>query len=272
MIDLDQYQISCGKLLDSLKRGRGGIYLGGFDILGANLFGHQLIIDSRHSPSLKMLYVPPPVETSILALMIHLLKRGMVCVDVGAGCGYYSVLMAVISGKNGKVYSFEPIPECFRLLQKNLEMNILETVTCVNCIVSDSQQRQKKSYFGGNYQFFFLSEVDQKERVLEMESVSLDHYFYDKETSIDFIKINFEKELPQVFRGMKEIIKFNKAIKILCLFNKEKILERDVDPAEFLEEVASKNFSIFLLPSLEVIEKEELLEFNTTKNILLARQ
>lgn len=270
MFDFDKYHHCCAALLDFMKKGRGGIYIGGFNILGANVFGQQLIVDSRHAYSLKRLYVPSPVETSVLALMIQLITKGMTCLDIGAGCGFYSLLASAVSGPHGKIYSFEPIPECFSLLKENKEINDIETIIPLQALVSDEVKMIKRKYFKTNHQFFF-SPLSSEEKIMETESLVLDKYFFDKETSIDFVNINFKKDLPAVIKGMEEIIKLNSEIKILCRFNQKKIKETGKDPLSFLNDLESKKLKLLLLPQLNLIEKEELLNYEVTKHVLLTR-
>lgn len=271
MLNIEKYQIACANILNWLRKGRGGIYLGGYDVLGATVLGHQMVVDSRHEPSLKNLYVPPYTETSVLALMACGIQHGMVVVDVGAGCGYYSIIASLVVGPHGKIYSFDPIPECCQLIEKNKELNAIENLTCINRLVLDGSLKRKFKYFGGNYQFFFLHAEDNKEKIIDAESVSLDHYFLDRETSIDFVKINFEKDLPFVIKGMSDIIKFNYDIKILCLFNKDKIQKGGNDPGAFLDDLIEKKLNFHILPSLKQIDKEELLSYEVTKYVLLTK-
>lgn len=49
------------------------------------------------------------------------LRKGMVAVDVGAHVGYYTRLFAELVGPKGKVIAFEPNPETYRLLLRNIE-------------------------------------------------------------------------------------------------------------------------------------------------------
>jgi FkbM family methyltransferase len=50
----------------------------------------------------------------------RLLDRGGVAIDVGANVGYFTNLMAARLGPAGSVLAFEPQPEVFRLLQRNV--------------------------------------------------------------------------------------------------------------------------------------------------------
>ena len=47
----------------------------------------------------------------------------MVVVDIGSNIGYYTLIAAKILGSSGKVYAFEPEPNNYELLLKNIEVN-----------------------------------------------------------------------------------------------------------------------------------------------------
>ncbi|MGC2530641.1 MAG: FkbM family methyltransferase [Candidatus Acidiferrum sp.] len=59
-------------------------------------------------------------------------KQGMTVIDVGAHIGYHTLLFAKCVGPSGRVFSFEPLPENFALLRKNVELNRLTQVRILN--------------------------------------------------------------------------------------------------------------------------------------------
>jgi len=63
-----------------------------------------------------------------------IIKHGDTCVDVGANIGYYSQLMASLTGASGKVIAIEPIPRNADLIRLNRHQNnasnIIEVVQC----------------------------------------------------------------------------------------------------------------------------------------------
>lgn len=61
-----------------------------------------------------------PYETSLL---LSILGPGDVFVDVGANIGYFSLLAASVVGEGGTVFAFEPDPDNFSLLQRNIALN-----------------------------------------------------------------------------------------------------------------------------------------------------
>jgi FkbM family methyltransferase len=59
--------------------------------------------------------------TSCLAFGV--LREGDIAIDVGAHVGYYSMLFRLGVGPSGTVYAFEPMPETYRRLLRNVMYN-----------------------------------------------------------------------------------------------------------------------------------------------------
>lgn len=56
----------------------------------------------------------------ITRYIINNLRKGDTFLDVGANIGFFTLLASVIVGENGKVYSFEPIPNTYKYLETNV--------------------------------------------------------------------------------------------------------------------------------------------------------
>jgi FkbM family methyltransferase len=76
-------------------------------------------------------------EKETVELCKHLLCPGMVVVDAGAHIGQYTILFSKMVTTTGKVYSFEPDPDSFIRLIKNIEINCAENVVANNLALSD---------------------------------------------------------------------------------------------------------------------------------------
>ncbi len=66
------------------------------------------------------------------------LRPGDLFVDVGANIGLFTVLAADTVGPTGQVYAFEPSPETFVKLQKNIQLNAFTNVIPIEAGLSHS--------------------------------------------------------------------------------------------------------------------------------------
>ena len=57
------------------------------------------------------------------ALVKRIVRNGDIVVDIGAHIGYYTLIFARLVGPKGKVFAFEPEPNNFNLLIKNIKIN-----------------------------------------------------------------------------------------------------------------------------------------------------
>ena len=69
--------------------------------------------------------------------MIELVRPGMVCWDVGANVGFYTLLLAELVGAGGRVFAFEPVPRNVELLRRHVEMNRYLHVRIFPCALGD---------------------------------------------------------------------------------------------------------------------------------------
>lgn len=60
------------------------------------------------------------------------IKPGDVICDIGANCGQMALFFSRLTGSDGKVLCFEPVPRNFEVLQRNLELNTYANVQAEN--------------------------------------------------------------------------------------------------------------------------------------------
>jgi FkbM family methyltransferase len=65
-------------------------------------------------------------EFEDMALLLHVLRKGDRFVDIGANIGSYSILAAGVRGS--QVFAFEPVPQTFAKLVRNLRVNGIESL------------------------------------------------------------------------------------------------------------------------------------------------
>jgi FkbM family methyltransferase len=82
-------------------------------------------------------YTRGPYEPGVAAALSRLVSPGDGCVDAGAHYGYFTLLLARLSGTQGHVYSFEAEAENARILLENVRANdLLSRVTVEQAAVS----------------------------------------------------------------------------------------------------------------------------------------
>lgn len=76
-------------------------------------------------------------EKDALEKLLSKLKEGDVVYDIGAHVGLYSIFIAKVVGKNGKVYSFEPEKQNNIHIRENIKINNLNNIEVINRALSD---------------------------------------------------------------------------------------------------------------------------------------
>jgi FkbM family methyltransferase len=152
----------------------------------------------------------------IVLLFNRLLRSGMVVIDVGANIGEITLAAARRVGANGAVYSFEPMPELFKTLKQNVEINGLPQVRLFEQALSDQAGLAKiyasSSLFGDGTRHdglgtLYPSETRAKE-VCEVKLQRLDEFRVERNIDrVDLIKIDVEGAEQAVVRGSVETIK-----------------------------------------------------------------
>ena len=148
-----------------------------------------------------------PETTKLIKKIIH---EGDVGIDLGANIGYFTILMANLVGTSGKIFSFEPAPQNFEILQKNIKQNHLENVISEQSAIGDIDGKIKlylSNTNAGWHKVFPTQFVDYEvsDINIDVKICSLDKEFIDKK--IDFIKMDVEGYEWNAIQGGKKYLK-----------------------------------------------------------------
>lgn len=138
-------------------------------------------------------------EQSLLATMgTRYIRRGMKIVDIGANIGNHSVYFAKVCGAS-EVHSFEPNPEMYAILSRNIALNYCDNVITYKLGIAAAASRAQMSpkdarNFGGM--------KIESHSAGSIELVSLDQL----QLKPDFIKIDVEGMAASVLKGALETI------------------------------------------------------------------
>jgi FkbM family methyltransferase len=202
------------------------VYLGKHVALTRVLGDLMLYVDTRDIILAPHLLMNGFWEFWVTQAIARHLRPGMVCADVGANVGYYTLLMAALVGPKGRVRAFEVIPETCRLLRRSAELNgFKDTVHVVACAISDVTGNVGISVptapdgFGhfGNVSLQGLNTRPAQGDSLvpgRVDSRTLDEMFAAVQAP-DFIKIDVEGAEPLVWEGSRELR--SRSNPVLCL-------------------------------------------------------
>lgn len=163
-------------------------------------------------------------EPETVALVEQLLTPGMTFVDAGAHCGQYTLVAARQVGPAGQVHSFEPDPQTFAILQKNIAMNKLGNVHANQ--VALAERVATLDFFLGNDLNFgansLAPNVFNSNRAIKVSTRPLDDYLQEQGVEqVDLVKIDVEGAELAVLQGSRALLSGRHRPFIIAEFNEE---------------------------------------------------
>lgn len=204
-------------------------------------------------------------ELPITELFQKIVKPGFVVVDAGAHIGYYTLLMARVAKH---VYSFEPSPANYQLLQKNVAVNNYQNVTLINKALADRAGHVTLHLCHDNSGMNRIYPSKWCSDKVEVEMTRLD----DVVEHADFIKMDIEGAEYGALKGMTRLLE--QGTTLMMEFHPPSIIEYGAKPHDVYDFIRSFGYRI-MLPDGKEISYEELEPLATDqidKNILCVRK
>jgi len=89
-------------------------------VVQAKTWWNGAMLVTLPEPASVQIFLEGQMDPNLTDFLCHTLKSGQVFVDVGAHLGYFSLLAGRLVGPSGHVLAFEPAPETFALLERNI--------------------------------------------------------------------------------------------------------------------------------------------------------
>jgi FkbM family methyltransferase len=191
-------------------------------IAAGNLAGFKMVLNLQTEKD----YWLGTYEAELQAVLRELVQQGMVLYDIGANIGYISLMMARLSGKGGKIFSFEALPANLRRLKENISLNEMESVIQIHpkavidmthpvrFLAHSSTSMGKAAGSAGR--------AEEYDQVIIVEGLALDDFVYrQKQPSPHIIKMDIEGGEVLAVKGMKRLLKERKPILLIELHGEE---------------------------------------------------
>lgn len=159
------------------------------------------------------------IETSFIKTIV---KEGDVVVDVGANLGWYTIVMANLVGQSGSVFAFEPAPNNYEILLKNININnvnnqvktyqtaLLDSKSTVDFELSRENFGDHRVRFNHSHSEFNKPEkyAESSRKVISIEAITMNEALGDvvENQRIKLIKIDCQGSEISILRGAEKIL------------------------------------------------------------------
>jgi FkbM family methyltransferase len=193
-----------------------------------------------NSPDFKNFLEDNPHERGEVKLLETIVEEGMNVIDIGGNIGITTVTIARKIGRRGKLYSFEPIPEYFNILKKNISSNRLENARVHKLAVTDQVGRARL------YQKDLSSRIvfEEGARKFNASTTTIDRFLDEEKIErIDLINMDCEGSELLVLKGAKETLLKNK-VKIFCEIHHDFLKQLGQSIEDVVEYLQSLEFQV----------------------------
>jgi FkbM family methyltransferase len=190
--------------------------------LARNVHGFQILLNPQDVEISSYIATLGEYESITTALITMLVRSDRAVIDVGANIGWFTLVAASKLKGKGLVYSFEPEPTNFSLLNSSVARNHLPNVKLVKKCVSDTNQNRCLFYGRRDNPGSHSIVRDMGWGAIEVQSVTLDFFSVENHISrIGLLKIDVEGAEPNVMQGATGLIRQSLIDHIVLEWNPE---------------------------------------------------
>jgi FkbM family methyltransferase len=151
---------------------------------------------------------------------IIVIEKDDVLIDAGANFGLFSIFSSHIIGKEGKIYSFEPVERTKEFLEKNIKNNNIDNCIVVKKALGESNKEVDIFINDKNLEESSLVINNLLRRKEKIKQIKLDDFIKDNNIQkVDFIKADIEGAERNMLRGAEKTIKKFKPKIAICTYH-----------------------------------------------------
>jgi FkbM family methyltransferase len=211
-------------------------------------------------------------EPHIGSFLTHHLRfePGDIVFDIGANIGWYSLLLGRMIPPGVNIYSFEPDPLNFELLEHNLRLNHATQVTAIQkALATEDGTQQLHRHDSNNLGRHSLLNLQDGESVA-VKTTSLDNFWDSRELGSRtprFIKIDIEGYELLALRGAEKILQ--RCPELLCEYSPNFMRQGGLNPADLIMLLTGHGFTPHFIDNgaLRVAQPDTLVELDEVTDL-----
>jgi FkbM family methyltransferase len=169
---------------------------------------------------------PEAYEPDVTAALERLTQPGFVCADLGAHVGYFTLLLARLTGPEGRVFAFEAAADNARAVRRNVKLNGVGSRVTVETAAVVERSAGRVPLFpgraGGSMEWTtdagFAVRGDPASRApaeaMRVDSIALDDYL-PPNSRLDLVKMDIEGAEGRALRGMRRLLREARPVVVL---------------------------------------------------------
>lgn len=185
-------------------------------------------------------------------------RGDMTFVDIGANVGLYTALAMHQLDPSGRIVTFEPYPQSFKFLQKNIDTNQSSARACprvdaFNLAAAAERGQQELRLNPENhadnrlYQGTYQGKVENWTS-LPVEGRPVDDVLAELEIEeVNFVKIDIQGYEQKAISGFQKTLARSKNVYLMSEFWPKGLMEAGGSPREYLQMLVSLGFTLFEL-------------------------
>ncbi|WP_421852837.1 FkbM family methyltransferase [Oricola sp.] len=234
-------------------------YIGDRTFLATTAFDAYIYLDCEDTCLTPSIIQQGKWQPSLTGFLERELRRCDHFVDVGANCGYFSLLGAKRVGWGGAVVAFEPQKRFAKLAQRSFDANFYNHAVLLQHALGEAEGECELRSFGTNLGATSLITGLGGESTGETARVrTLDDAIEDASRTLGkpltptVMKVDIEGYEPHMWRGMRKTLAAPELRLIVIEYSPRHYEAQGLDPDAFLDEIRSAGFNIAYLDSSSI--------------------
>ncbi len=184
-------------------------YLGDHRAVAMTSFNRRIILDTRNIQNYSIITHGVFEKGVAWAIEKHL-KPGQTMLDIGANIGFFTLLGCHTVGPKGKVYSFEPNPDVFAMMEQSVHINAFRKRSVQHNVaafdrVDEIELTWSPAKHGGG-RLVTTDQVKLDECSAKIRALPVDDLVDEADLPVSLIKIDTEGSESYALHGAQRIL------------------------------------------------------------------